>query len=113
VQPRRLEWIERTLGPETIRNGAQPGNDPAKRYPVPRDVLCNPVLSQSEKHDVLRRWALDAYLIESGLSKGDAVPGPSRLDEVIDALIDLDEPELRRIVDRASRLTGLSPGFIE
>jgi len=103
---RSLEWVERTLGPEAIRSRTQERNDsPAIPYPAPKDVLRDSALSVAEKRDVLRRWALDAYLIESAQSHGDAAPHPSRLDEAIDALIDLDEPELRGIAARAPKST--------
>jgi NADH dehydrogenase ubiquinone Fe-S protein 4 len=96
VSTSRPEWLERTLGPETIRKNAH-------RYVNPKDVLRDPSLSKAEKRDVLRCWALDAYLIES-TSKGDAVLRHSRLDDAIDALIDLDEPEFRRLEAHASQL---------
>jgi hypothetical protein len=70
------------------------------RYAAPQDVLRDPALSQSEKRDVLRRWALDAYVTESAPSEH-AKPDSWHLDEVIDALIALDEPELRRFIERA------------
>jgi ETC complex I subunit conserved region len=98
ARPRRSEWIERARG---IRKEAQEANDPSARYAAPRDVLRDPALSEVEKRNVLQRWAFDAYLIELALSKGHDVPHPSRLDEVIDALIDLDEAEVRRIAARA------------
>jgi hypothetical protein len=94
ARPRRQERIE-------YRNGVQSGNDLSVRYAAPQDVLRDPALSEAEKREVLRRWALDSYLIELTPSGGDAVPHPSRLDEVIDVLLDLDEPELRRIASRA------------
>jgi ETC complex I subunit conserved region len=98
-----LESVERTLGPETIRN-CTAGNDPPRtRYAAPKDVLRDASLSEAQKRDVLRGSALDAYLIES--MKDNAVPGSSNLDQVIDALIDLDEPELRHLAARASRST--------
>lgn len=107
VAPRwRLEWVERTLGSETIRNRAVASDPPSVHYAAPKEVLRDPALSEAEKRDVLRRWALDAYLIESASLKEDAVPRPSRLDEVIDALIDLDEPELRRLAARPPRSPG-------
>jgi hypothetical protein len=96
ARPRPLEW-------EATREGVQKGNDPSDRYASPRDVLRDHSLSEAERRSVLQRWALDAFLIELALPKGDAVPRPSRLDEVIDALIDLDEPEIRRIAAHAPR----------
>jgi hypothetical protein len=84
-------WVERTLGPDVIKQGVPSGTDPSCAYANPKDVLADSALSRLEKRDVLQRWALDAYLIELALSKGRPVSHRSRLDEVIDALIDLDE----------------------
>ena len=57
------------------------------------------------KRDVLRRWALDAYLIELALFKGEPQSEPSRLDEVIDALFDLEETQASTSAHR-TRATG-------
>jgi ETC complex I subunit conserved region len=91
---RRLEWIERTLGPEALRHGYGPGIDPAASYAAPQHVLQDRSLSQERKRDVLRRWALDAYQIELEHSRGNSLAEPSRLQEVIDALLDLEEPHI-------------------
>lgn len=88
----RLEWVERTLGPNAMRQGFEPGADPAARYADPQDVLRDPDLGQAEKRKLLHRWALDAYLLELAYSKGRPQSEASRLQEVIDALIDLDQP---------------------
>ena len=101
ARSRRHEWIERTLGPEAIRSGVQSGNDLYVRYAAPQGVLRDPALSEAEKREALWRWALDSYLAELAISRGDAALHPSRLDEVIDVLLDLDEPELRRMASRA------------
>ena len=84
------------------QQSVQSANDPSTQYAAPQDVLRDPALSQSEKRDVLRRWALDAYLIES--AQGDATP--SHLDKLIDALIALDDTELRRFIGRSSKMTA-------
>jgi NADH dehydrogenase ubiquinone Fe-S protein 4 len=91
---RRLEWIERTLGPEVVRHGLGPGLDPAASYADPQQVLLDSNLSPTRKRDILRRWALDAYQIEAEHSKGNLLTRPSHLQEVIDALLDLDEPQI-------------------
>lgn len=88
----RLEWVEHTLGPNVIRNGFAPGADPAARYADPQDVLHDEKLTPEEKRDLLRRWALDAYLLDLAFSRGTPESGASRLQEVIDTLIDLDRP---------------------
>jgi hypothetical protein len=87
----RLEWVERTLGPDLIRQGSGPGADPAARYADPQDVLRDPSLDQARKRDLLHRWAIDAYLLDLA-SNGAAGAEASRLQDVIDALIDLDGP---------------------
>jgi hypothetical protein len=48
-------------------------------------VLDDHDLSPAQKRDVLRRWALDAYLIELALFKGEP--------QSEDALFDLDETQ--------------------
>src|SRR5712675_585641 len=70
-----------------------------------QDVLDDHDLSPAQKRDVLRRWALDAYLIELALFKGEPQSEPSRLDEVIDALFDLDEMQASTSAYR-TRATG-------
>ncbi len=76
-------------------------DSPSVRYATPGDVLRDPALSEFEKRNVLCRWALDAYRSEVTCSKRHDIARPSNLDEVIDALIDLDEPEIRRVAARA------------
>ena len=101
VWPWRLEWVERTLGLTAIQNKPGPARGPAAYYASPQDVLDDHDLSPAQKRDVLRRWALDAYLIELALFKGEPQPEPSRLDEVIDALFDLDETQTGTSAHRA------------
>jgi hypothetical protein len=57
-------------------------------------VLLDSNLSRTQKEDVLRRWALDAYQIEVEHSKDNLLTRPSHLKEVIDALLDLEEPQI-------------------
>lgn len=91
---RRLEWIERTLGREVIRHGFGPGAEPAESYADPHQVLLDSNLSPTRKRDILRRWALHASQIETEHSKGNLLATPSHLQEVIDALLDLEEPQI-------------------
>jgi hypothetical protein len=100
------ERIERSRCQEAAPGIVPPGSDLWLRSIAPEDVLRDPTLSQFEKRDVLGRWALEAYRTELALSKGDPVPHQSRFTEVIDALIDLDQPELQHILDRASKLNA-------
>jgi hypothetical protein len=101
---RRLEWIERTLGPDVLRRGFEPELAPAASYRHPQQVLLDSNLSPTQKDDVLRRWAFDAYRIDVEHSKGNLLTRPSHLWEVIDALLDLEEPQITagsfRHVDR-------------
>jgi hypothetical protein len=90
---RRLEWVERTLGPDMSGQSGR-GIDPAATYPDPQDVLRDPKLTEEEKRNVLQRWAFDAYQIEIEHSKGKLLAVPSRLQQVIDALLDLEDPQL-------------------
>jgi len=87
---RRLEWVENTLGCDAIRDGLGAGADPAARYSDPQAILRDETLTVQKKRDMLQRWALDAYLLEVGASQGTAQSKASRLEEVIDAIIDLD-----------------------
>jgi|1186.fasta_scaffold488374_2 hypothetical protein len=58
----------------------------------PRDVLQDPHLTVERKRDMLRRWALDAYEVETKPSATHL--RAVRLQEVIDALLDLEEPHI-------------------
>jgi hypothetical protein len=64
--------------------------DVTSDYAHPSEVLRDPKLSVEQKRDLLRRCALDAY--RSVVATMDVMPpsASSRLDEAIDALIDLD-----------------------
>ena len=96
TRPWRLEWVERTLGPDLIRKGFGPSPEQEKNYADPQDILRDPDLSESQKRERLRRWALDSYLIEVALANGEPQTAASRLPEVINALIDLDAPSQAR-----------------
>jgi hypothetical protein len=58
--------------------------------PGRRKVSSDPRLGNEEKRDLLRRWALDAYLLDLAFSSGASGADVSRLQEVIDALTDLE-----------------------
>lgn len=84
--------------------------NPASCFADPEDVLRDPKLSRKMKREILRRWAIDAYLIEVAEAEGAPEGEPSRLDEVIDALIDLDDAgTLAAIANRAR----VHPGNVE
>jgi len=59
-------------------------------YANPNEILRNPKLSTQQKRELLCQWAFDAYRMEVTATGGKPPDEPSRLDEVIDALIDLD-----------------------
>jgi hypothetical protein len=56
-------------------------------YANPNEILKSPKLSRQQKRELLCKWAFDAHRVE--VTETGGIP-PSRLDEVIDALIDLD-----------------------
>jgi hypothetical protein len=65
--------------------------DPAAFFADPEEIVMHPNLSFDKKRELLHRWAFDAYRVEV---VGVEMPRPqerSRLDEVIDALIALEE----------------------
>ena len=65
--------------------------DPAAFFADPEEIVMHPNLSFDKKRDLLHRWAFAAYRVEV---IGGETPRPhehSRLDEVIDALIALEE----------------------
>jgi hypothetical protein len=77
-----------------LRHGFGPDVDVTESYADPQQVLLDSNLPPSRKRDVLRRWALDAYQIEVERSKGNFLARPSHLKQVIDALLDLEEPQI-------------------
>jgi hypothetical protein len=92
---RKLEWMERTLGVRATIDGIDLDRaltNPAAAFDEPERVVLHPQLSPEQKRDVLRRWALEAYRTDGARTRAFAQPDSARLDKVIDALIDLDEP---------------------
>jgi hypothetical protein len=59
-------------------------------YANPDEILKSPKLSTQQKRELLCKWAFDAYRVEVTATGGIPPCSPPRLDEVIDALIDLD-----------------------
>jgi NADH dehydrogenase ubiquinone Fe-S protein 4 len=87
--PRR-EFVERPVEEANGRRMASHGQaGVATGYANPGEVLRDPKLAVEQKRNLLRQWAFDAYCME--VAATDRVPAsvPSRLDEAIDALIDL------------------------
>jgi hypothetical protein len=80
---RKLEWVERTREARAMNGGFDLDRvlaSPAAAFGESEQVVRQSKLSDEQKREILRRWALEAYRT-------------SRLDKLIDALIDLDEPE--------------------
>jgi ETC complex I subunit conserved region len=86
----RHEWTERTLGPEVIRNGSPLDWDLTFVYGSPEEVVHDLELPMDKKREVLRRWALDSYLTELALAKGEAVDHVPVFEKAVDALIELE-----------------------
>ncbi len=91
----KLEWMERTLGIQATNDRIDLNRaltNPAAAFDEPERVVRDPQLSPEQKREVLRRWALEAYRTDRAATRAFAQPDSARLDKVIDALIDLDEP---------------------
>jgi hypothetical protein len=85
---RKLERVERTLEAQATNDGIDLDRvlaSPAAALGEPEQFVRQSKLSNEQKREILRRWALEAYRT--------AQTDFSRLDKLIDALIDLDEPE--------------------
>ncbi|HEV7326611.1 MULTISPECIES: NADH dehydrogenase ubiquinone Fe-S protein 4 [Bradyrhizobium] len=92
---RRLEWVERALGVRATNDGIDLDRaliNPAVAFGEPERVVRHPQLSLEQKREILRRWALEAYRSDDAKKRETARTDFSRLDKVIDALIDLEEP---------------------
>lgn len=66
--------------------------DPAAAFDEPERVVRHPQLSPEQKREILRRWALELYRADCAKTRATAQADFARLDKVIDALIDMDEP---------------------
>jgi hypothetical protein len=65
--------------------------DPAAFFADPEEIVKHPNLSLDKKRELLHRWAFDAYRVEVIAAEAPRPSERSRLDEVIDALIALEE----------------------
>jgi hypothetical protein len=65
--------------------------DPAAFFADPDEIVKHPSLSFDKKRELLHRWAFDAYRVEAIAAEAPRPSERSRLDEVIDALIALEE----------------------
>jgi hypothetical protein len=97
---RKLELMER-LEAQATNDGTDLDRvlaSPAAAFGEPEQVVRQSKLSHEQKREILRRWALEAYRT--------AQTDFSRLDKLIDALIDLDEPEGLVIKGKEIRSNG-------
>jgi hypothetical protein len=74
-------------------------------YVNPNEIWKSPKLSRRQKRELLCKWAFDAYRVEVNATGGVPPCSPSRLDEVIDALIDIDVGN----VSSVSKVLRISP----
>ena len=65
--------------------------DPTAFFADPEEIVMHPNLSFDKKRELLHRWAFDAYRLEVIGAEMPRLHERSRLDEVIDALIALEE----------------------
>jgi hypothetical protein len=65
---------------------------PGKAFDHPRDVVSDPGLSLAEKRAILASWASDASAIAScpALRAPEGLKAPVSIDEILEALCDLD-----------------------
>jgi hypothetical protein len=87
-------------GDNTVAGDVRASTDMVAHYHSPTDVLRDPRLSEVDKRGVLQRWALNAYRSELAIPKTVAAAYPSRLNDLIDALLDLEEPEIQKLTQR-------------
>jgi hypothetical protein len=65
--------------------------DPGSVFRSPDEVLRHPALVASRKREILRRWLWDARLLEAATSDRMPEGEPSRLEEIVRALLALDD----------------------
>ena len=67
--------------------------DPITFFEGPGDVVYDAKLSFEQKHKILQQWAFAAYCADMSLTDPFRCEMTMTLDEIIDALIDLDDAE--------------------
>jgi hypothetical protein len=74
---------------------------PAGAFDQPRDVVNDPELTLNEKRAILASWASDACAVEAAPALRRAPGGqrPVSIDEILDALRDLDKETRARALD--------------
>jgi hypothetical protein len=87
--------------------------DPARVFASPGAVLEHPALSRRAKVEILRRWAWDARLVQ--IAEAEAMPEtgePSRLEEVLNALVELGETGAAMPPAPANDRTGMARSMV-
>jgi hypothetical protein len=74
-------------------------------YANPSEILKSPKLSRQQKRELLCKWAFDVYRMEVTATSGITPCSLSRLDEIIDALIELDVGSVASV----SKVLRMSP----
>lgn len=94
-------------------NGAEHSTErilvPGRHYVRPKDVLADTSLTRDERKAILSSWASDACAVASypALRRAPFAAHPVVFDEVMDALVALDEPSSED--DPTSDLQGAAP----
>lgn len=83
--------------------------NPAAVFTSPQEVVHDPSLTFDDKREVLRRWAWDAWLLETAADEAMTQGEPSRLDEVKAALCALERAERTPVLVMAQTDTGGVP----
>jgi hypothetical protein len=78
-------------------------------FSSPQEVLNDASLTFDDKREVLRRWAWDAWLLETAADEAMADGESSRLDEVKAALHTLEEAERTSMLVMARKAGGGIP----
>lgn len=81
--------------PDRLTGGMGARFHPVSHYSSPTDVLKNKTLSNPEKRIILSSWASDIYAVDSqpALREVPGIPAPMHLDEILEALRQLDREE--------------------
>jgi hypothetical protein len=83
---------------------------PGTKFEHPRDVISHPNLSEAEKRAILASWASDASAIAScpALRAPDGLKGPVTIDEILEALCELDGGPRHPPGGKPNRLRSIS-----
>ena len=111
-QAAALAWMDPRYGIAAVGRRPDLGRalvNPAAVFTSPWEVLHDPSLTLDDKREVLRRWAWDAWLLETAASEAMAGGEASRLDEIQAALLALRQAERTPVlvVARADSANGL------